>query len=158
MRRVPPTSATPRVAIARTAPPPAIHLADGTNRGRGAAARHATPTAAAENATTTANATTHPRLSSGNVSRSGTAVMTPTIAGRNGRLQRPGRPAVQAKTTAMAARPPTLILMRQSAPTIAPITAPLSRGRTDPKVDAAARLRSQRAVLPYALIASVLTT
>src|SRR5258708_21093436 len=109
MRRGPPTSATPRGAIARTAPPPAIHLADGTNRGRGAAARHATPTAAAENPTTTANATTHPRLTTGNASRSDAAVLPRTIAGRNGRRQRPARPAAHANPPAPAARPHTSI-------------------------------------------------
>src|SRR5260370_25999562 len=111
MGRVPPATAMPRLTIKRTAPPPAIHLPDGVITCRAEAARHETPTAAAERATTTAKAKTHPRVSRGNVSRNGTAVTTPTIAGRSHRLHSRGRPAVHAKTTAMAAKPPTLILM-----------------------------------------------
>src|SRR2546430_7896051 len=123
MGRVPPASATPRLTIKSTPPAPAIHRPGGAITARGAAARHETPTAAAERATTTANAKTHPTVNRGNVSRNGRAVTTPAIAGKSNRLQRWGRPADHANTTATAAKPPTLILSRQRTPTIKPIKA-----------------------------------
>ena len=88
---------------------------------------------------------------------SGSKVTASPLAGSMTRLHRDARLPAHAKITAKAANPPTLILVRQSAPTIAPMIAAVARGRADRNDAAATTELSSRLTMPDGLAGSVVS-
>src|SRR5712692_6822909 len=155
----PPTTASAIQPAATTSPPTASQGPDAEgNRfasAKGRAKTRVQTTAVLEMARPTGNSATHACLKRLPVRKTGSQLMTMPIRAISTNLRRRAGLYAQANATAIAAKAPTLIFTRHSAPTIAPISAAVARGRWVRNVAAATMHTRSRLISPDGLIGSV---